>query len=263
LTGNNVKVVDNERRISFDGRFFAHVSGKQVLLIPYELERNELVYRVVHTRPNVWRYLEALEAARKSKDKFAESFYIDRLLSLPEQRTTGRFRERLEQTDDPLLMARTAFHHVDFTMALYDVVAVDTLADLGNRLAKRILAQGFLRDGKPDLAVPILEELLKDHPSTEPPVEQLLLAKAHLALNQRDQAKVYYQAAVDWLDRPSEDGPTKKIIELEKELFKITKPLDDPRYNPFQWELWHECDVFRAEVEKLLQTAPGEPAEAK
>jgi tetratricopeptide (TPR) repeat protein len=142
-------------------------------------------------------------------------------------------------------------------------MAVETLADLGNRLAKRIVAQGYLRDGKPELAVPILEELLRDHPDTAPPVEQLLLAKAHLALNQRDQAKAYYQAAVDWLDRPSEDGPTKKVIELEKELFKISKPLDDPRYNPFQWELWHECDVFRAEVEKSLQIAPGEHAVAK
>jgi hypothetical protein len=158
----------------------------------------------------------------------------------------------LEKTDDPLVIARTAFHQAELAMTPYDRAAVEKFADSGNRLAKRIVAQGYLRDGKPELAVPILEELLKDHPSTAPPVEQLLLAKAHLALNNRDQAKVYYQSAVDWLDRPSEDGPTKKVIELEKELFKITKPLDDPRYNPFQWELWHECDVFRAEVEKSM-----------
>jgi hypothetical protein len=160
-------------------------------------------------------------------------------------------------------MARTAFHQAELATKLYGVVAVETLADLGNRLAKRIVAQGYLRDGKPELAVPILEQLLKNCSDTAPPVEQLLLAKAHLALNKRDQAKVYYQAAVDWLDRPTEDGPTKRIIELEKELFKITKPLDDPRYNPFQWELWHECDVFRAEVEKALRPSISEPAVAK
>ena len=28
------------------------------------------------------------------------------------------------------------------------------------------------------------------------------------------------------------------------------KPIDDPRHNTFDWESWHECDVFREEVEQ-------------
>ena len=27
-------------------------------------------------------------------------------------------------------------------------------------------------------------------------------------------------------------------------------PVDDPRRNPFDWENWHEFDVFLADVEK-------------
>ncbi len=29
-------------------------------------------------------------------------------------------------------------------------------------------------------------------------------------------------------------------------------PVDDLRRNPFDWEVWHECDVFRAEMEQAL-----------
>ncbi len=30
-------------------------------------------------------------------------------------------------------------------------------------------------------------------------------------------------------------------------------PDDDPRRNPFDWETWHESDVFRAAVERRLR----------
>ena len=29
-------------------------------------------------------------------------------------------------------------------------------------------------------------------------------------------------------------------------------PNGDPRRNPFDWEAWHECDVFRAQVETAM-----------
>ena len=32
------------------------------------------------------------------------------------------------------------------------------------------------------------------------------------------------------------------------------KPIDDPWHNTFDWESRHECDVFRAEVERLAAT---------
>lgn len=110
------------------------------------------------------------------------------------------------------------------------------------------------------MAIPLLTEVSQERPETAPPVEQLLLAKAHLALNELEEAKRFHQAAVDWLDKPHELGPTTGVIEQLKTLFKIPKPLDDPRYNPFEWESWHECDVFRADVQQALQAAIGKSA---
>ena len=34
---------------------------------------------------------------------------------------------------------------------------------------------------------------------------------------------------------------------------KVKTPLD-PRYNPFDWETWHELDVFRQEAEAKLDS---------
>ena len=36
-------------------------------------------------------------------------------------------------------------------------------------------------------------------------------------------------------------------------LLEAVRDQSDPRYNPFDWETWHECAVFRAEVEGLLK----------
>ena len=35
-------------------------------------------------------------------------------------------------------------------------------------------------------------------------------------------------------------------------LLELVRKPTDPRYNSFDWETWHECDVFRAEVERKL-----------
>ena len=249
-------------RASPDGQVFAHIDGLQVSLIPLNLDRKELAYRLVHTRPNVWRYLEGLEAARQTTNEYAETFFLERVLSLPDQRTTERLQERNEQVANPLTIARTGFHHAALAMAPYDRAAVAKLADSGNRLAKRIIAQEYLREGKPKLAIPLLTEVLRERPDTAPPVEELLLAQAHLALDELEGAKRFHQAAVDWLDKPHEPGPATDVIEQLKTLFEIPKPLDDPRYNPFDWESWHECDVFRAEVDTAMQTAISKPAAA-
>jgi hypothetical protein len=36
-------------------------------------------------------------------------------------------------------------------------------------------------------------------------------------------------------------------------LGSLLTPTDDPRRNPFDWESWHESDVFRAEVDRRLR----------
>ena len=72
----------------------------------------------------------------------------------------------------------------------------------GDRLAQRLTAQQFLRDGKPGPAIPLLWWCLASRRSTRPPVEELLLAQAYLDLKQPDKAKSFYKIATEWLDRP-------------------------------------------------------------
>ena len=75
----------------------------------------------------------------------------------------------------------------------------------------------------------------------------MLLAQAYLDLKQPDEARRFHRVATEWLDQPRDpkDG-----------LGDAWKPGEDPRRNPFDWESWHECDVFRAEVERRLADKP-------
>jgi WD40 repeat protein len=226
-----------------DGRLFAHLDGNRVELIPLKLDAEEIAYRLLHTRPNPGRYQEGYDAARAANDRFAARFYLDRLLSLPEQRTTERFRERNDLLADPCVIARTGFHHPALAKAPYHRDTIAALAVNGDRFAQRLVAQELLRDGKPGPAIPLLFWCLASRPATSPPVEELLLAQAYLDLKQPDEAKRFYRAATEWLDRPRhpKDSPGGAL-----------EPVDDPCHNLLNWEEWHECDVIRAEVEKAM-----------
>ena len=89
-----------------------------------------------------------------------------------------------------------------------------------------------------------------------PPVEEILIAKAYLAMNNTTEANRYFKVATDWLDRPRNPMRAANIVTHAinpiNAIAEAFKPIDDPRHNPFDWESWHECDVFRAEVERLL-----------
>jgi WD40 repeat protein len=226
-------------RTSPDGRFFAHLDQKRVELVPAKPDAEEIDYRLLHTRPNPRRYQDGYHAARDANDRFAARFYLDRLLSLPAQRTTERFKERNDLDSDPCVIARTSFHHPALAKAPYDRGVLALLAVNSDCLAQRLVAQELLRDGQLGPAVPLLFWCLASRPATSPPVEELLLAQAYLDLKQPDEAKRLYRAAAEWLDRPRE---SKEAVTMEPA----------PRHNPFDWEAWHECEVFRADVEKAM-----------
>ena len=123
---------------------------------------------------------------------------------MPEQRTTARFQERNGLQPDPRVIARTSFHHAPLGQSHYDHASIQLLAVKGDQLAMRLLAQESLREGKPGPAIPMLFVCLLSRPVTNPPappVEELLLAQAYLALNQPDEAKRFYRVAAEWLDR--------------------------------------------------------------
>ena len=78
-------------------------------------------------------------------------------------------------------------------------------------------------------------------------------------LKQLDEARRWLDIATAWIDRYKQplqitsalgcapSGPLFAATELVK------TPLD-PRYNPFDWETWHELDVFRHEAEAKLRS---------
>ncbi|MFO0806123.1 MAG: tetratricopeptide repeat protein [Gemmataceae bacterium] len=60
-----------------DGRLFARMVENSVELVALKPDPEELEYRLLHTRPNPWRYREAYLAARAAKDDFAAAFYLN------------------------------------------------------------------------------------------------------------------------------------------------------------------------------------------
>ncbi len=127
----------------WDARIGQELTGGQ------HLDAEERDDRLLHTRPDYRLYAEGYAAARQANDRFAARFYLDRILSLPEHRTTDRFSERNALQADPLVIARTGFHHPALAKTPYDRGTVALLALHGDRLAKRLVAQELLRAASP------------------------------------------------------------------------------------------------------------------
>jgi hypothetical protein len=98
---------------------------------------------------------------------------------------------------------------------------------------------------------------LASRPATSPPVEELLLAQAYRDQKQPAEAKRVYRATAEWLYRPCQlIGAVNIVSHVAPNrwagLLAAVAPVEAPRRNPFDWEAWHENDVFRAEVERRL-----------
>ena len=224
-------------------------------------ESEQLDYRIFHTRPRPDRHREAYEQARKDKDVFAAAFHLDRLLAYAPGERPTLLAERNEFQHNPILEARAAMHTPALKAEPKSWETVIVLAVKGDRLAMRLLAQKRIADGKPGEALPLLHmSMIGRRGDRHPPVEELLIADALLKLKKPDEARRYYQAAVDWLDRPLKPFRAAGIVShgfsgILPVLGEMVRPVGDPRYNSIDWESWHEAEVFRAAVERQLQAA--------
>jgi WD40 repeat protein len=247
------------RRLSPDGRLFALQKWEQVDLIPMEIDSAEFEFRLAHTRPNLARYEEGLRAARVAADPFAQRFYLDRILSISPS-TPALLRERSRLDPDPRLASRAGFHTPAVADLKFDRDLITAVALAGDTLAQRLVAQQFLRDGAPTKAIPILHRCLLSRWANRPPVEELLIANAYLELGNRVEALRFFNTAIDWLDVPCLPYRAANLITHHAQnswtgLGEAFAPTDDPRRNPFDWESWHECDVFRAQLQQRLANA--------
>jgi hypothetical protein len=138
----------------------------------------------------------------------AAAWHLKRLLAvLPDQRA-ALLRERNALLDqmrrdnrpDPLPMLRLAQVAVWAPGSVKDIKALlPTVADLAkdqpSSLEARLHAALLLRTGSAKEALPLLQARLKARPKDAPPVEELLLALAHHALEQPEEARRYLAVA--------------------------------------------------------------------
>ena len=73
-------------------------------------------------------------------------------------------------------------------------------------------------------------------------------------MKQPEEARRWLDRAVAWIDRYQQPMQVASAVGCAPSgpLFAATelhKPPLDPRYNPFDWETWHELEVFRREAE--------------
>ena len=114
-----------------------HVDDNRATLITIGFDAEECESRLIHTRPNMWRYRGGYEEAKNAKNHLAASFYLDRWLSVESHRADlYKLRD-----DDQRLIARASFHHAELANTPYDRGVVEAMAVAGDRLAKRLVAQ--------------------------------------------------------------------------------------------------------------------------
>ncbi len=79
LKGEPIPQTIANSETSPDGRFFAHVDGNCVEVLPLRPDAEELAHRRLHTQPSLERYREGYEAAQATEDDFATRFYLNLL----------------------------------------------------------------------------------------------------------------------------------------------------------------------------------------
>jgi hypothetical protein len=229
---------------------------------PLPLPQDEdLADRLWATRPEPdWRE-EQFKSAQTS-DRFAAAFHLDRLLAYAPARRADLLRQRtafLEATlkhDDQdaaarLLLARTAWHSP--ALGPKDTAALLPPADETGLLQRRTRAGMLLRQQKAAEAVEILEAALKERGDDKPSAGELLLTWAYLDTKQAGQAKEMWTKATAWLDCGQEAVRAANVVGalpggILSGTASLSAPPADPRYNPFDWETWHEIDVLRREL---------------
>jgi hypothetical protein len=240
LFGNNMRIID-------------------LTVIP---PGDELIRRQWFTRPEPDWHAAELQKLTSAKDIRGAAFHLDRLLAYRPHQRMALLAQRAELlAAEPLILARTRVHSPGvFADRPQDHAVVVFLAGQQDQLALRILGGLLIRTGRPQAAMAPLINAIKRRAPDRPPVEELLLAIACADQKRIEDARRWLDEAARWLEQyrlpfqvastvagfPA--GPLCGLAELHK-------PPPDPRYDPFDWETWHEIDVFRRVAEhKLLPT---------
>jgi hypothetical protein len=115
----------------------------------------------------------------------------------------------------------------------------------------------LLRTGSAREAIGVLEQAIRKRRSAAPPLEELLLALAHLRLDKPAEARGYLKDAIAWMKRGSEPIRAASLSGLAAHsplttLASLAVTPPDPRLVPLDPQTAHELTALRTEVEKAL-----------
>jgi DNA-binding beta-propeller fold protein YncE len=262
------------RRQAVHGKLRASLDGPLVrlqrILTPDEQQRLAREEER-HFAASVAREFHAAEAAAAEKDRqfFAAVFHLDRLLPLlPNERADLLQRRHAvlaaalkANASDPWAVRALA------RQAVSDPASIpgrDTLLSLRATLARqqdapndRLHGALLLRTGSAREAILVLRAARNKRGPDVAPVEELLLALAHLRLDQPAEARKHLQTAVAWTERGPAPVRATTLAGLVVRgplpaLGALVISPPDPRRTQIDYQTTHELTALRAEVEKAL-----------
>jgi hypothetical protein len=258
--------VHGDRRASADGRFVRI----ERIPTPDEYQEEARIQGILQARASREHHAAEAEAAANANQPFAAVFHLDRLLPLRPVQRRALLRRR-HAVLAAALKARPGGPWASRALARQAVAdpasvpnpkgLLPTLAALakqsddapGHRLHGGLL----LRTGSAKEARAALQTALQKRPAADAPVEELLLALAHVQLGQPAQARKYLQVADAGMRRGRETVRAAALAGLlaRPSLAAVgglsVRP-PDPRLVPLDAQTAHELTALRAEVEKAL-----------
>jgi WD40 repeat protein len=261
LAGNSAAVHGN-RRACADGPLVR----LERILTPDEQQRlrqeEERVQHVLRARASREFHAAEAAAAQKNNQSFAAVFHLDRLLGLLPGDRGNLFKRRTAVLTAALAkepgngwavraLARQAIAD------LAGIPARDVLLSLRAVLARqqdapndRLHGVVLLRMGSAREAVLVLRAARNKRGPGMPPVEELLLALAHVQLKRPAEARRHLQVAVAWMQRRSESVRAASLAGLASR--SPLAGLGSLPVTPLDHQTAHDLAALRAEVEKAL-----------
>jgi WD40 repeat protein len=227
------------------------------------------IQRILQARASRAFHTAEADNAQMRKQTFACVFHLDRLLPLLPGERANLLKRRAAVLTAALKKAPrdTWAIRALARQAVADPATIpqrETLLSLRAALARqqdapndRLYGALLLRTGSPREAVLILRAARNKRDRDAAPVEELLLALAHLRLKQPAEARKYLQTAVAWMQRGSEPVRAASLAGLAARSpltalagLVVTPP--DPRLEPLDHQTAHELTALGAEVERAL-----------
>jgi hypothetical protein len=212
------------------------------------------------------------ETAELNHQPFAAVFHLDRLLPLlPEQRRELLARRRavltteLKKTPGDIWAARALARQAvgdpgslsDRETLLSFRAALSTQQDAPHDRSYGAL---LLRTDSPREAILVLRAAIQNRDPDAPPVEELLLALAHLQRDQTAEARKYLQIAVAWMRQGTMPVRAAEVVGLAttgplSALGRLVVRPPDPRLESLDPQTAYELNTLREEVERALAKA--------